>query len=532
VFSPKMAVLLFAACCALCAPAGAGSPDSWFVEGRKAVEAAERLPLREGRARNVILFVGDGMGVSTVTAARILEGQMRGEPGEEILLSFERLPFVALAKTYETNTQTPDSAGTMTAMVTGSKTREGLLALSQVAVRGDHATVPGHRLATILEIAEMKGLSTGVVTTTRLTHATPAACYAHSPERHWESDAALPPGAREAGFPDIARQLIEFPVGDGLEVAMGGGRRHFLPVETADPEDPGATGSRTDGRDLTREWLERFPNAAYVWNQGAFDNVDPAEVDHLLGLFEPSHMEFEHDRPGDASGEPSLTEMTAKAIQILSRNEKGYFLAVEGGRIDHAHHACNAYRALTDTIEMARAVQTALDRVDLERTLVIVTADHSHVLTMGARSARGNDILGLVRLNDPRGKPMEGHALDATGRPYTTLLYANGPGYTGASALQAEGPKTFPHWGSGFKGITRGRPDLAGVETAGPGYLQETAVPLGSETHAGEDVAVYADGPQAHLVRGVIEQNVIYHVMAKALGFTTDDYLATRAAID
>jgi alkaline phosphatase len=471
-------------------------PEKWFREGRAAVERAKRLTPIEGRARNVILFVGDGMGVSTVTAARILEGQRRGEPGEENLLSFETLPYTALVKTYNTNQQTPCSAGTMTAIVTGVKTKAGVLSLDQTVTRGDHTQVAGHRLVTILELAEQAGLSTGVVTTTRLTHATPAACYAHAPERSWEDDGKLPVKVSAAGFPDIARQLIEFEHGDGLEVALGGGRRHFLPQHVQDPEYPELTGSRVGDRDLTAEWLTR-PNAVYVWNKAQFDQVDVGTTDHLLGLFEPKHMHYEYDRSKDAAGEPSLREMTSKAIDLLARNRKGYFLMVEGGRIDLAHHKCNAYRALTDTIEFAEAVRVAINKVDRRQTLLIVTADHSHPFTIGGYAIRGNPILGTVVENDSRGNPRSAPARDAYGLPYTVLGYANGPRFY-------ESP---------------GRPDLTSVDTQAPDYHQEAAVPLASgDTHGGEDVAVYADGPCAHLFHGVLEQNVLFHVMADALG--------------
>ncbi|MCZ6785238.1 MAG: alkaline phosphatase, partial [Proteobacteria bacterium] len=380
------------------------------------------------RARNVILFVGDGMGISTVTAARILEGQLRGETGEENQLAFEALPHVALSKTYNTNQQVADSAGTMTAMVAGEKTKAGILSLDDSVARGDWRSAAGAQLETLLEQAEDRGLSTGVVTTARLTHATPAACYAHTPERDWENDSLLPEAARADDFPDIARQLVEFGHGDGLEVALGGGRANFLPATAPDPEDAGATGARADGRNLTAEWLERLPDSAYVWNAEQLAALDPAQTNHVLGLFEASHMEYEFDRSGDAGGEPSLSEMTAFALKVLSRNPEGYFLMVEGGRIDHGHHANNALRALTDTIEFANAVRTALEATSAADTLVVVTADHSHVFTLSGYPTRGNPILGLVRTNDMWGAPVAEPALDALGLPYTTLSYANGPG--------------------------------------------------------------------------------------------------------
>ena len=460
------------------------------------------------------------MGVSTVTAARILEGQLRGETGEENWLSFERLPHVALAKTYNTNQQVPDSAGTMTAIVTGEKTRAGVLSVDASVPRSDHAAVKGHRLGTLLEQAEKLGLSTGVVTTARLTHATPAACYAHSPERGWEDDSDLPDAARRADFPDIARQLIEFPFGDGLEVAMGGGRRHFLPRESTDPEQPEKSGRRSDGRDLTAEWTRRHPNAAYVWNRKQLEALDAASTDHVLGLFQRSHMQWEADRGQDLAGEPSLSEMTEFAIDLLSRNPRGYFLMVEAGRIDHGHHAGNAYRALTDTVELSRAVGAALAVVDLNQTLVVATADHSHVFTIAGYSRRGNDILGPVVHNDDRGGGPGKLARDALGMPYTTLGYQNGPGYLGASSDQPEGPKHFPHYSRSWSGGPLGRADLEAIDTTAAGYLQESAYPLVSETHGGEDVPVYAAGPGAERIHGVMEQNRLFHAIRDAFHWT------------
>lgn len=491
--------------------AGPNTAAEWYAAGQRAVEEAGKLQANTARGRNVILFIGDGMGIATVTAARILEGQRRGESGEENLLSFERFPYVALAKTYSVNQQTSDSAPTMTAMITGVKTKDRFLSVNQNGRRGDHTSVAGNELTTFLELAEQNGLSTGVVTTARLTHATPGACYAHTVDRDWEFDGVLPPEAREADFPDIARQLLEFKHGDGPEVALGGGRSFFVPETTTDPEDPGKTGSRLDGRDLTKEWLKK-PQAAYVWNKAQFNAVDPVKTRYLLGLFQRDHLQYEADRLTDFGGEPSLTEMTVKAIEILSRNEKGFFLMVESGRIDHAHHAGNAYRALTETIELSNAVKAAQQKTDPQSTLIIVTADHSHTLTISGYPKRGNPILGVV-IQPDKEEPEK----DQLGLPYTTLNYANGPGYTGASDQQPAGTKTYPHRPKSYHNEPQSRPDLTSVDTTAPRYLQETVFPLEAETHGGEDVAIYAIGPQAHLLHGVQEQNVIFHVMKAAL---------------
>lgn len=483
----------------------------WYAAGRHAVQKARTLKADTKRAKNVILFIGDGMGISTVTAARILDGQLRGNSGEENLLSFERFPYVALSKTYSVNQQVSDSAPTMTAIVTGVKTKDRFLSVNQNGMKGEHTTVAGNELTTLLELAEDSGLSTGVVTTTRITHATPGACYAHTVDRDWEADADLPAPARAAGFPDIARQLIEFKHGNGLEVAFGGGRKNFLPKTMADPEDNNATGSRLDGRDLTQEWLKK-PGAAFIWNKTQFDALDSANVDHLLGLFERDHLEFEANRLSDKGGEPSLMELTLKAIDILSKNKKGFFLMVEGGRIDHAHHAGNAYRALVETIEFSHAVRAAQLKTNPRDTLLIVTADHSHTLTLSGYPKRGNPILGKVI--EPEKSNL---AKDQSGLSYTTLNYANGPGQIAASDKQPQGLKTFPHEAKSYTKEAVSRPDLTNVDTTSPSYMQEAIFPLSSETHGGEDVAVYATGPGAYLVHGVQEEHVIFHIMKAAL---------------
>jgi alkaline phosphatase len=362
-----------------------------------------------------------------------------------------------------------------------------------------------HATKTILESAEQRGKATGLVSTARITHATPAANYAHSPERDWEADANQPAGCK---VPDIARQMIEMPYGDGIEVAFGGGRDRFLPVEAADPEDAGKTGVRKDGRNLTTEWTGKFgTGSAFVYDQKGFDAIDPARATHVLGLFERSHMEYEADRPNDTGKEPSLAQMTDKAIRILEKNPKGFYLQVEAGRIDHGHHAGNAYRALTDTIALSDAVQKTVDTLKelgkLEDTLIVVSADHSHTFTIGGYPQRGNNILGKVI--EP-GSTTPKAASDKN--PYTTLGYANGVGYytnSPGDAVYSNTPRA-------------GRiENMTDVDTTHPDFHQEVAVPLSSETHAGEEVAIYAMGPKAHLFQGTVEQNVIYHVMMNAL---------------
>ncbi|MEO7824761.1 MAG: alkaline phosphatase [Paraperlucidibaca sp.] len=494
--------------------------------GQKRLSEEEaRAAIASGKAKNVILFVGDGLGISTLTAARIFDGQQQNKDGESNTLYMESLPYLALSRTYSVNQQTPDSAPTMTAMVTGVKTKEGFLSVTgAIKKNAGDGCADTRKLATIAEIAEAQGMATGIVSTARLTHATPAAVYSHIPNRDAETDRDLAglvaANAVAAGCTDIASQLISFPVGDGLEVAMGGGRRAFLPKTMTDVE--GSKGRREDGRDLTAEWLTKFPanmGGAVVNTKAQFDALNASTTNHVLGLFNSSHMDFEADRKNDdtVNGEPSLADMTAKAISILQKNQKGFFLMVEAGRIDHAHHAGNAFRALKDTQAFDAAIKKADEMTNDSDTLIVVTADHSHTLTIGGYPFRNNPILGLTReANNATGDVDTSDAVDLLGKPYTTLLYANGLGFAegvaGENIYGTKTSKTDMTPGS----LSNPRANLVDVDTQDMNYHQEALVPTSAETHAGEDVMILAKGPGAHLFRGVVEQSYIFHVMTNA----------------
>ena len=221
----------------------------------------------------------------------------------------------------------------------------------------------------------------------------------------------------------------------------------------------------------------------------------------VLGLFSASHMGYESARASDVGGEPSLAEMTATAIRRLSRGSDGYVLLVEGGRIDHAHHEGRAGEALSETVAFDNAIRAALELTRREDTLIVATADHSHTLTMSGYARRGSPILGLS--THPDGAPVLG--LD--GRPYTTLGYANGPGSVFSTPPRNGELQAIP------------RPDLTGVDTQAPGFRQPSLTPLESETHGGEDVAIYAWGPGDEMAAGTLEENAVFHIMARALGF-------------
>ncbi|XP_071944576.1 alkaline phosphatase-like [Antedon mediterranea] len=449
-------------------------------------------------AENTIIFIGDGMSVPTVSAGRMFVGQLAGKTGEEFQLSWETFPHVALSKTYNTDAQVPDSAGTASAFLTGVKTKSGVIGLDDHVEFGSCASTESAAVDSILHLSQRAGKSTGIVTTARVTHATPAAAYAKSPDRGWENNSDIPDAEAALGCKDIALQLVENAT--GIQVVLGGGRRELTPTSTPDAQSSGRFGYRTDNRNLIDEWVALRPEETtrYVYNKGQFDDIDTDKIDYLLGLFDRTHMNFESERDTSDDGDPSLEEMTEKAIQILQKNENGYFLIVESGRIDHGHHRGHAYDALNELNQLHLAVAKAKEMTSEDDTLIIVTADHSHTLSFGGDSSRGNPILGLA----------DG-SVGSDGLPYTTLAYANGPG--GEQVLKS------------FKENGR-RPDNTKVDTEDKEYKQDALVPRELETHGGEDVAIYASGPMDHLFHGVHEQNYIMHVMkyASCVGYNKE----------
>ncbi|XP_018328253.1 alkaline phosphatase-like [Agrilus planipennis] len=478
---------------ALAAPRGSTNNsqdmDYWYEQARIALRRRLQYATEDERkphAKNVILFVGDGMGVATITAARILRGQRLGKSGEEHELVWDSFPAVALAKTYNMNAQIGESSACATALMCGIKTNFETVGLDSRGRFENCVSSFSSKVPSLIDWAQEAGKSTGIVTNTRITHATPAALYGHSPSRYWEDDSKIPPASRKS-CKDLARQLIENDPGRNINVLLGGGRRHWLPKVARDPERTKEEGRRLDGRNLIDDWIRdkkrRYLRGHYVWNKTELAAVNPDEVDYLLGLFAYSHMDFETDRDPGPKGDPSLADMTRTALSVLQKNPKGFFLFVEGGRIDHAHHFNNAYRALDETLAMENALLVALSKVSPRDTLLIVTSDHSHVLTMGGQATpRGHPILG------PDNKMS-----DVDGQPYSLLLYGNGPGYSS--------PRIVPQNSS--------------TPNENRDQMHSSAVPRQWATHGGEDVPVYSIGPLSTILfTGTFDQSYIPHAIA------------------
>ncbi|WP_343731568.1 alkaline phosphatase [Duganella sp.] len=445
--------------------------------------------------KNVIFFLGDGMGLTTMTAARIYAV---GEDGE---LTMDTLPETAFVKTFSNDAQVTDSAPSMAAYMTGVKMNNEVISMSQNTVAVDPiADAAGNKLgnncganngtaaATLLELAKAAGLSAGVVSTARVTHATPAATYAHICHRDLENDiaaAAVPGGT---GYNSALGTT-------GLDVLMGGGSQFFKPVKDG--------GKRADGRDLIAELKAR--NYAYASNATEFNAIDGTKTDKLLGLFTSSHMSYDLDR--DPAKEPSLAEMTTKAMDVLARNSKGYFLMVEGGRIDHALHETTAKKALQDTVAFDNAIKAAIAKAKLTdptlaNTLIVVTADHDHTLVLngyakrtGKTTAANAGVLGVVK-NYVTGAVDK----DLDGAPYSIIGFGNGENRVQASrASQAS---------------------LDDTVTSGNTYHQEAVVRMGvgSETHGGTDVFLGAIGKGADTFNGTIDNTKVFNLVKSAAG--------------
>ena len=291
---------------------------------------------KEAPLKNIIYFIGDGMGAGIIALTRYYSVDILGK--ELTMTRVMNLGSTAYQNNNAFDFITTDSAAAGTALATGYKTTNIMIGM----------TPDGIPRETILEKAKRLGKSVGVVSTTRLTHATPASFVAHVDFRDKEVD--------------IANQMIA----SGTDVMMAGGWSFFVPKADKDSK-------RKDDRDLMAEAAQM--GYTVVKDAAAFRALDVAQTTKVLGLFNKSHMNYEIDR--DDAKEPSLAELTQTAINLLSKNDKGFFLMVEGGRIDHAEHVNDAATAVKDTLAFDKAIEVAMAYSEEDpETLIVVTADH------------------------------------------------------------------------------------------------------------------------------------------------------------
>jgi alkaline phosphatase len=324
------------------------------------------------KAKNVILFVGDAGGLPTISAAAI-------EAGRPQQLFIQRMPWIGLMETSSTVAWVTDSAATMTAMVTGEKTVNGVVSQSGSAVRGQK---DGRVLKTILEYAEERGLSTGVVSNSPITDATPAACYAHVNDR--------------SRWGEIMAQVFTPRFGDGVDVMIGAGRPRILEATAARGLDLEAeTGRHGYELRISLEAVSPEPRRLIVLLQdGSFD----------------------------------LGAATRIALRVLSRNKKGYFLMVESDL--HADDPALAFRR---TVELDGIIERTSRTVGDKDTLVMYSADHSFDLRLRS-GTKGESLLANVNAPKPSIRKESGH----TGEE--VVVAARGPG---AERVRGFFPNTY-----------------------------------------------------------------------------------------
>ena len=442
------------------------------------------------RARNVIFFLGDGMGINTLTAARIYAV---GESGE---LTIDTLPESAFVKTYSNDAQVTDSAASMSAYMTGVKQNNGVISMSgdtlamAPAADGSSRCTNGQAVPTLLELAKARGLATGIVTMTSVTDATPAATYAHACHRKLQNQIAamMVPGG--AGYNSA--------LGGGIDLVVGGGAQYFKPAAGG--------GKRLDGRDLLAELQARGYRTAF--DAASFAALAPS-AQPAIALFAQDDLAYDAER--DPARQPSLAEMTRKAVSLLGQRSaqggnQGFFLMVEGGLIDHALHATRAKRALQETAAFDAALKAAIDEVQktdpgLKHTLIVATADHDHTLLINGYSPRSGKttpdnpgVLGLVR-SLPDGKLK----LDKDGAPYAILGFGTGEHRVQGSRASQAG--------------------LTDAIVSADDYHQEAAVHMKSETHGGADVYLGAAGAGAEVFRGTIDNTRVFTLIKEAAGW-------------
>ena len=466
------------------------------------------------KAKNVILFIGDGMSVANRTAARMLskgikEGKYYGQ------LAFDDMPHMALLGTSGVDSIITDSANSMSAYTTGHKSSVNALGV-YVARNKDNLAHP--KVETITELVKRKtGLAVGIVTDAEVEDATPAGMVAHT--------------RRRADKDIIAEQLFL----SGADVVMGGGSAYFLPQST-----PGS--KRKDNNNYIELFRRTGFAVATTDAQMKAAAADPSTV-KLLGLFHPDNMDGALDRRflkkgtvGEYPEQPDLADMTRAAIEVLSRNREGFVLMVEAGLIDKYNHPLDWERSVYDTIMLSNAVQVAKDFAGARNdTLVIVTPDHTHGISIVGTiddQKPGTDMREKVGVYNDAGYPNYPDP-DANGYPprvdvskRLAVFYGNFPDYYETFEPHLEGPNV--------PAVKKDKDYVANAayKDAPGAQLRTGNLPRSADTgtHTADDAIVTAMGPGSEEFHGFMENVEVFRVMVEALGLGAPQRAATVKA--
>jgi alkaline phosphatase len=487
--------------------AAIAEPGSYVIE---AVQGDKRASVRwevfatsERKARNVILFIGDGLSVAHRTAARVLsKGIVEGRYGGD--LAIDDMPHMALVSTSGTDAIVTDSANSMSAYTTGHKSCVNALGVYCAANKNslDHPKVE-----TISELVKRsKGMAVGVVTNTEIEDATPAGMVAHT--------------RRRADYNDIVAMFHKVRP----EVILGGGSPNFLPKST-----PGS--KRTDETD----YIKAFEADGYTFVSTAKElaAATDGKAGKILGLFNTGNIDGALDRRLLRKGsvekfpdQPDLVDQVRAAITTLSKSDKGFVLMVESGRIDKYSHSIDWERAVFDTIMLDNAVKVAKDfAAERNDTLIIVVADHAHpVSIVGTYDDERpgqllRDKLGIYAESKFPNYP----AADKDGYPGTVevsrrLAFVLGafPDYCDLGRPYAEGENVPAVAGASPKTMVANEKycnaPLAARRTGNLPFDSNSGV------HAADDVILTATGPGAEQFRGRIDNTRVFRAIVTALG--------------
>jgi alkaline phosphatase len=427
-------------------------------------QTAPNAPAGDGPT-NVIFMIPDGFGPASITMAR---DYLRWRDGTTEL-PYDSL-HVGSIRTFSSDSRITDSAAGGTALATGVKTYNGAISVDTTR----------RTVGTLLEGAEQRGMATGLVVTSRLTHATPAVFSAHVPDRDQENT--------------IAQQQLN----QDIEVLLGGGKRHFLPETASNSE-------RNDERNLLNEADEMGYQIVETADQLAQVGDGP-----LLGLFSDGHMAYEIDRP---SSQPSLAQMTDTAIDVLSDDEDGYFLMVEGSRIDHAGHGNDAAGHLHDILAFNDAVETALDAAQGSNTLVVIVSDHE---TGGLTLGRNRDGEGIYQWH-----PDELADVKASTSAIADSIRAIRQSGADAATVKQRIEDTVARLtgvsdptNERVRRLTNVKGPYAVGEAVTPIVNHEALVGWTSHAHTAVDVGLYAYGPGANRFVGNHDNTTIARLLA------------------
>uniref|UniRef100_A0AC35TNB8 Alkaline phosphatase n=1 Tax=Rhabditophanes sp. KR3021 TaxID=114890 RepID=A0AC35TNB8_9BILA len=446
------------------------------------------------RPKNIILFIGDGMGVTLTTVARIFKNQ-RDKIYDQTPLAFERFDVTGLVNTHTLNNHIGSSESGASAMFAGQKTLSLTMSVKASANLSNCNVPEDQKMKNrISDNALDKDMNVGLVTTTRLTHATPAALYAHATSRYSEFDVHL----KDKKCIDIGKQLLQYPANE-FKVMLGGGRRGLLPEDVHDPINGTTKGVRRDNLNIIKEWSEIDDNRHVLLTRTDLLNFNISELNKnskVLGAFAESHFKYVTDlTPEQALLQPTLAEMTQTAIQILEQtNPNGYFLMVEGGLIDIASHYNKGTVAILETLEMEKAIEAALKEIDLSETLIIVTADHSHSLTFNGYNERTNPVLAAYNIDYPT-------EISWDRKNYPSIQFAAGAGFD----TMWEKNRFFNKYYT--------RKNMTTKQFQDPNFVTPACIKNIYGLHGGESVELHAIGPLSHIFSGNYDNTQIAYNM-------------------